>query len=364
MRSAIKMFPSSLQSLCIHLGGGPPETPLTEEISTFVLGCRESLREFNTNLVLSTQAIVHLMGLPNLRTWVTQQGPPQVADLIRHGVPDGVASLFPSLELLHLKGVASLEWLSLFAAAKRRTLPWVMAGNSLPAITYRHPSLPIDSPLISRFLPFTDLVDVVTDMDCYIRPCASQFTDDDVERLAIALPKLESLSLGGWPCSADTCPTTVRSLLFLSVHCTRLKHLNIHFRTGSIRADMLDTLGYAYSQGLYLRPKCTLTALVTGEAPLTLADHDPALISIGMLMIFPSLAKFVTRTPTWTQLGVMVKVLGRARGLAAMTENLMKCLNEVRESVENGGPMRSAVSSHLSLGWACLFIDATPRSFP
>jgi hypothetical protein len=108
MRSAIKMFPSSLQSLSIYLGV-EPETRLTEEISTYILGCGESLQEFGTNLVLPTQVIVHLMKLPNLYVWATGQGPPQMADLIRLGV----APLFPSLEVLDLRGGEALEWLSL-----------------------------------------------------------------------------------------------------------------------------------------------------------------------------------------------------------------------------------------------------------
>ena len=261
MRSVIKALLPSLQCLCIRLGGGL-EARLTEEISAFILRCGESLRELNTNLVLSTQAIVHLMKLPNLRVWNTKQGPPQVTDLIHHGVPNGVISLFPSLDVLDIYGEAALEWLSLFEAANNGTLPWTMPGGSLPVLAYRHPTLPIDSPLVTRVLPFAGLTDVLFDMGCFMRPCVSKFTDQDVERLAIALPNLEALTLGGWPCHGDTCPTTVRSLLFLSVHCTKLRHLNIHFRMANLRADMLDLLGYAYSQGLHSKPKCPLNALV------------------------------------------------------------------------------------------------------
>lgn len=47
MRSAIKMFPSSVQSLTIYLGNGQ-EARLTEEISAFILGCGESLQEFHS----------------------------------------------------------------------------------------------------------------------------------------------------------------------------------------------------------------------------------------------------------------------------------------------------------------------------
>lgn len=67
MRSAIKMFPSSVQSLTIYLGNRQ-EARLTEEISAFILGCGESLQEFHSNLVLSTEAVVDLMHLPNLPT--------------------------------------------------------------------------------------------------------------------------------------------------------------------------------------------------------------------------------------------------------------------------------------------------------
>jgi hypothetical protein len=191
-----------------------------------------------------------------------------------------------------------------------------------------------------------------------------------VERLAIALPKLEALSLGERPCGADTCPTTIRSLLFLSIHCTKLKYLNIHFRTANLRADMLDMLGYAYSQDLHSKPKCALKTLVTGEMYITLSDYDPGLISMGMLMIFPSLTKFVTTSSAWARLEYLVNALRPARGLAVMTEKFMGCLNEVRGLAENGVvPVRSAVSSRLSFGlsggygWVCLFIDVTLRSF-
>ena len=361
MRSAIKTFPSSLQYLTIQLGVGP-ETRLTEEISAFILGCGESLREFSTNLVLSTQAIVHLMRLPNLRVWVTRQGPPQVTDLIHHGVPDGVASLFPSLNALDLNGEVALEWLSLFEATNNGTPPWIIAGGSLPILAYRHPILPMVSSLVSRVLPFTGLTEVFFDMGCCMRPCVSKFTDQDVEQLAIALPKLKALTLGGWPCSGDTCPTTVRSLLSLSVHCTKLDHLSIHFRTANLRADMLDLLGYAYSQGLQSRPKCPLGALVVGEMFPKLADYDPALISIGMLMIFPSLVKLATRSPVWAKVGVMVKCLGQAgEQLTIVTENFMRILDEAREQAENGTPTRSAVSTRLSFsfyrecGWVRIF---------
>lgn len=369
MRSAIKAFPSSLQCLHIQLGDGL-EIRLTEEISAFILGCGESLQELNTNLVLSTQAIVHLMMLSNLQTWVTEQGPPETADLIRHGLPDGVASLFPSLEALDLRSEAALEWLPLFEATNNGTPPWTMAGGSLPILAYRHSTLPVDSSLVSRILPLAGLTDVFLDMGCLLRPCTSKFTDQDVERLAIALPKLEALTLGGWPCGSDTCPTTVRSLLSLSIHCIKLRYLSIHFRTANLRADLLELLDYAYSHGLQSRPKCPLGTLVTGEMPLELAEHDFVLVSMGMFMIFPSLVKFSSRSPVWAKLELMVMAFGRVGGqITAVTESFIKVLKEAREQAQNGSPVRSVVSIRLSFdltcgcGWVRIFIDITLCSF-
>jgi len=246
LRSAIGMFPTSIQRLCIQLGTGR-QTQLTDEISAFVSGCGEELQVFSTNVVLSTQAIVHLMKLPNLSAWVTEQGPPQVTDMIRHGVPDGPFSLFPSLETVNMRDGPVLRWLPLFGDSKDRSPPWTIAGEGPSAITYTHPALPLDSFLISTFFPLKALVDLQINVDCLFHTCASEFTDQDVERLAIALPKLKTLTLGDWPCSSDTCPTTIRSLLSLSIHCTQLKYLNMHFRMATLREDMLDMFCYVSS---------------------------------------------------------------------------------------------------------------------
>ena len=345
------MIPTSIQRLCLQLGAGP-RTHLTEEISAFVLGCSDTLQTFSTNVELSTQAIVHLMNLPNLGTWITEQGPPQEMDLIRHGVPDGPFSLLPSLQAVSMRGDPVLKWLPLFGDAKDRSPPWTMAGKGLATITYSHSTLPMDCTFISRFLPLKALVDLQINVDCFFQPCPSKFTDQDVERLAIALPKLKTLTLGEWPCNSDTCPTTIRSLLSLSIHCTQLKYLNIHFRMVTLRADVLDMLGYAYSQGLHSKPKCALETLVVQEMHLVLSDYDPALISMGMLMIFPSLTKFFSEhlSPTWARLELLVKDFGQVKGIAILTEQLMKCLSEARESVDDGITMRSAVSLGVSFG--------------
>lgn len=76
---------------------------------------------------------------------------------------------------------------------------------------------------------------------------------------------------------------------------------------------MLDILGYAYLHGPQSRPRLPLEASVAGKMFPKLADHDPAFISIGMLMIFPSLVKFTTKSSAWVEVEVMVKGLVQVR---------------------------------------------------
>ena len=225
-------------------------------------------------------------------------------------------------------------------------------------VSYEDLIHPIDSSLVSKFLPLTDLVDVRISAGCPLQSCVSRFTDEDVERLAIALPKLEVLTLGERPCKANTCPTTILSLLSLSIHCTKLRYLNIHFSTRNIWVDMLDTFCDAYSHGLHLRPKSGLKTLVVQDTPLDIdySGHTPAFVSMGMVMIFPSLNKFVSETSAWDRLEFVVKNFGLDPELPVLTEKLVKLLYEMKVQAEEnpGAPPGSFVCP-------CLSFDARGR---
>ena len=168
-------------------------------------------------------------------------------------------------------------------------------------------------------------------------------------RLVTVLPKLEAVELGETPCDSDTCPTTIRSLLSFYIHCANLRYLNIHFRAMNLRADMLDLLGDAYPRGLHSRPKRILKALMTEAMRLALSDYGPMVISMGVLMIFPSLTTLAARTPTWVRLQLLVKVFGQMGKLGVMTEQLMRYLDLVRGSDDRE---TSSVSLQVSLGSA------------
>ena len=355
MRSAIKMFPPSLTFLGLYMGNGR-ETRLTEEISAYILQCGKLLQEFHSNLVLSTGALVHLMDLPSLRQWTTEQEPPEVADLIHHGVPDGPASLLSSLQLLQLRGEPTLGWLSFFNSPKDQSPSWTLANNNLINLAHYRIAADmavIDSALLSKFLPFTSLVNMFIGEGCQIEDsnCTSRFTDEDVESLAIAMPKLEVLTLGRRPCNANTCPTTVLSFLFLSIHCTKLKQLSIHFRTSNMPAEIMSMVDYASSHDLFQRPKCPLDTLVMGDQILHLEDHEIALVSVGIAVIFPFLTRFGESFNRASLLKNTIAALGMAQESLDLTGILMAQLVQLRSFEEHESPS-TALVSHLHLaGW-------------
>ena len=56
-----------------------------------------------------------------------------------------------------------------------------------------------------------------------------------------------------------------------------------------------------------------------------LANYDLVLILIGMLMVFPSLAKFATRSFAWGKVEVTVKALGKVgERVTVMADSFMK----------------------------------------
>ena len=141
----------------------------------------------------------------------------------------------------------------------------------------------------------------------------------------------------------------------------------MHFRTADLHGDMLDLLGYASSRGLHSKPESALRTLVTQEMTYKLSDQNSTLISIGTLLIFPSLTNFVSTSPGWARLEALVKALGQISGLAVLAEAWMGVLNEVRRLTETGvSAAYSTVSSPLSFGLTAEcgsvypFIDVRP----
>jgi len=126
----------------------------------------------------------------------------------------------------------------------------------------------VDPDFISSLCIFQKLTHVFVDGSVSMEGgCTFLLTDDDVTRLANALPDMKSLRLGS-PCSANRCHTTPFSLLTPSTRCLELKILEVHFNTTNI-GHVLDWLfkepRYETTCSL---PRCPLHYLTVADTPI------------------------------------------------------------------------------------------------
>jgi len=144
MRSTVKIYLPSIEFLIVYPGHGR-ETHLTGEISAFVLGCRESLQESHSSVVLLTGVVVRLMNFLNFHAESTEQGSPQVTDLINHEILDSTTPLFPSLKTLNLRSNANPVVLHI--QSREGLQPSIDRGEGPPSQPLMH--LPLSLPLLS-----------------------------------------------------------------------------------------------------------------------------------------------------------------------------------------------------------------------
>ena len=269
----IPALPSSLESLDVELDPKDAEHA-KDALSSFVCRCGSSLRSLGIRGLLSDAATLHLIQLPNLTRWMTDQGPPQVTS----------TPVLRSLEHFHFKGEAILPWLRFLASDGKGT------REGLKFLDLPHGTV-IDSTLLFPIVNLRNLVKLlVHNKDCGTEEsCSFHLTDDNVEDLAAALPRLESLRLGH-PCSRNTCKTTVASLMSISIHCLDLSILETHFNTQTIVDDMQSLLNGGVGHN---KAKCRLWRILVGYQPLELDSADLRTIAMGFSVIFPRMVQLV-----------------------------------------------------------------------
>jgi len=288
--STISALPATtLQSLsmsvCDH---GAPPTYLTDSLSSVVLRCGPSLRDFTSLIPLSDEAISHLIHLPHLRTWHTVNSPPSYST-------SPLPLTFPPL-----KGFALLEgvapgWLSLFKhlgngiSSTQGTAPLSGVRGSLESLNIKHfPDPIIDPSFTSAIQIFQNLVHLSIMVVCSDGQCAFKLNNDNVVELSMALPRLNHLLLG-YPCGENTCATTVACLLPISVHCPGLQFLGIHFNTTNIVDDLKNISEDPQFQELRSFRRCDLSRLYVYRVPLTPDKSGLKTVARVMMDIFPNL---------------------------------------------------------------------------
>jgi len=266
----------------------PLVSQLQEQISSLVLRCGPALTCLSPSLPLSEPALLHVMTPPNLRELKIRDQPPP-------NLPEPMV-IMPSIEILGISGASHLQWLSSLNSQHRHIPPTMVNESKTLHSTLRTLTLlsreGLGPATIDQTLTFTHLTTLSIGGSCSGGTCTFDLTDDGIRRLAVALPRLTHLLLGSVECEQNTCKTTSRSLLLLSVHCSGLFYLETHISTEGIILDVEILLGTEDPevQKLRSRGRCGLESLVVGHTPLVLPAHsDLRLVARRFVDVFPML---------------------------------------------------------------------------
>ena len=316
--STISTLPTStLQSLSVDVKCVTHVAYFKDFLSSVALRCGPSLTEFASPVPLSDAAINHLIQLPHLRIWHIEGPPP-------HYSTPSLPLIFPPLTELTLGEGAACGWLSLFersqdgASTMQGVAPLSWVKDSLKSLDIKELSGHIiNISFTSQIRLFQNLTHLWITAHCPDEDDDQRIfrlNDNDVTNLAVALPRLEFLSLGA-PCPKNTCATTIACLLQISVHCVGLKELEFHFNSTRIVDDLENISKDPQLQELRLLPKCTLSCLYVDEIPLTLDEPGLEIVANGIIDIFPSLTCCVGKRRGWVEVSDGIRELRKLRGI-------------------------------------------------
>jgi len=286
-----------------------PWAHFKDSFSSIILRCGSSFTEYDSPVPLSDAALDHLIHLPHLRTWRIHGPPPTYHT-------SSLPLVFPPLKELILGDGAACGWLPLLRRLEDGTsttqgvTPLSKAKESLKVLNVEDTlGINIDPSFVSTIQCFRNLVDLYIDVHCPSEDdegeCIFKLNDDNITELAMALTQLEFLLLGR-PCSENTCLTTVACLLPISVHCSKLKKLMIHFNATNIVDDLRNILEDPRFQQLRSLSKCLLKRLYVYRMPLSLDESDFETVAKGMVDIFPSLKGCIGFKESWIELSMQI----------------------------------------------------------
>jgi hypothetical protein len=146
------------------------------------------------------------------------------------------------------------------------------------------------------------------------RRCPFKLSDEDLEELVKAMPKLESLFLGSFPCSHPA-NNTIKSLVSIAKHCKRLCELVIHTNVEAV-IDGVSQRGYwggnqASGDPLSIFVGCPVQAIIFGPCFIPDEGRGAIIFALTLLRLFPCLHEvdFYPPTPESEPLWDMVKGL-------------------------------------------------------
>ena len=171
--------------------------------------------------------------------------------------------------------------------------------------------------IIACTLSFKSLTSLKVLSECSPNLCHTfDLTDDDIDMLTKAMPRLESLAIGEEPCGVPS-QITFKSLYTISRQCPRLTTLQIHFNpalfvtkveTDSQNGDV--ALGFP---DLKTPPSelCSVTTIDVGSIPLPPESNTSYIMALGLLGVFPRLEKLECDDGDWDDIDDLIGVCRR-----------------------------------------------------
>ena len=315
--SVISALPTpTLRTLFVEVDcHGTSSSYFKDSLSSVILRCGPSLTRLFSPIPLSDAAINHLIHLPHLRHWHIEYPPPNYST-------SSLPLVFPPLKDFLLVEGAARGWLSLFkrlvdrVSSTQDMIPLSRIKESLESLMIEDfTDSTIDVSLASTIQTFRNLDHLKVEFHCDGDgglQCAFKLNDENIIELAMALPRLEVLFLGH-PCYENSCATTIACLLQISVHCVKLRSLEIHFNTTNIVDDFKNLSGDPRFQELRLLPKCALSCLDVCEIPFALDESDFETVADGMADIFPYLERCDGLDEIWDGLNEKIVWVQRKR---------------------------------------------------
>ena len=139
------------------------------------------------------------------------------------------------------------------------------------------------NPNYSSLLPFTQLKHLEIEASCK-GGCSSRVDDELVINLSRAMPKLEVLHLGDYPCREFTTGVTAKGLVALAHHCPNLSELCVHFQVASLSIPLASPGTTLNTESSGLRSECALTDFFVGGVPV--AEESVSIVALTLLRIF------------------------------------------------------------------------------
>jgi len=326
----------SLRSIVISWN----DSEIVQEFSTLLLKCNPNqLRDFGVDSPLSWTAFLHASQLPNLRYFVIQADaaiPPSGASL--------PTTMFPSLRYLDIRGIdTDSTWLQSLkriypgnlgglilefkhATAVKKTLPVTLAHlrstalhQTLAELTIDLrggycPSFEVDGTTIEPLLSLNQLTTLVISFVCGQGKCGHKISDEDLEKLVKAMPKLRFLALGAKLCSVPT-NNPVKDLVAIAKHCKHLKKLTIHTNVEAIINSFSDRGDFLVEDPTFGGPAlggCPLRSIIFNPCPIPNGVQGVKIFASTLLRLFPHLAEATSTcpvSPEWKLVGAFITAL-------------------------------------------------------